>query len=246
MTAAFDPTTKFATAVGQLVAREWRIFDLAAEAEIFTRHLLQHILAGWTTPALCRLGAARPRDGALEMQHMVTVLARPGAMMCLDLLHAHETLQTPLLNVSHQFLSLRELFVIRCASRRDLLLLLMLLLFGRWLSTVVAVARIQLLGGAWIAINPIPIAIPVVASLVTAVIVVALLLLWLLPIITISITIAISISVAVSVPVSIPFPILVSFYTILAKIVASLLATVASLWLRLLLLGGWRIAASLM
>lgn len=178
------------------------------------------------------------------MQHMVTVLARPGAMMCLDLLHAHKTLQTPLLNVSHQFLSLRELFVIRCASRRDLLLLLMLLLFGRWLSTVVAVARIQLLGGTWIAINPIPIAIPVVASLVTAVIVVALLLLWLLPIITISITITISISVAV--PVSIPFPILVSFYTIFAKIVASLLATVASLWLRLLLLGGWRIAASLM
>lgn len=240
MTAALDPTTKFATAVGQLVAREWRIFDLAAEAEIFTRHLLQHILAGWTTPALCRLGAARPRDGALEMQHMVTVLARPGAMMCLDLLHAHETLQTPLLNVSHQFLSLRELFVIRCAPRRDLLLLLMLLLFGRWLSTVVAVARIQLLGGAWIAINAIPIAIPVVTSLVTAVIVVALLLLWLLPIITISIT------VPVAVPVSIPFPILVSFYTILAKIVASLLTTVASLWLRLLLLGGWRIAASLM
>lgn len=174
------------------------------------------------------------------MQHMVTVLARPCAVMSLDLLHAHETLQAPLLNVSHQFLSLRELFVIRCASGRDLLL--MLLLFGRWLSTVVAVARIQLLGGAWIAIDTIPIAVPVVASLVTAVIVVALLLLWLLPIITISITI----SITVAVPVSIPFPILVSFYTFFAKIVASLLATVASLWLRLLLLGGWRIAASLM
>lgn len=170
------------------------------------------------------------------MQHVVTVLARPCAVMSLDLLDAHETLQTPVLDVPHQFLSLRELLVIRRVFGRDLLMLL--LFFGRWLSAVVAVARVQLLGAAWIAINAIPIAIPVVASLVAAVIVVALLLLWLLSIITISIPISITITITVAVAIAVPVSILVSINTILAIIVASLLATVASLRHRLLQLGG--------
>lgn len=240
--AALDAATELATTVRQLVARQWRILELATEAEILPRQFLQHILAGRTSPALGRLGAARPRDGALEMQHMVAVLARPCAVMCLDLLHAHETLQPSLLDVSHQFLSLRQLLIVRSASRRDLMLLLLLL--RRGLCAVIAVARVQLLCGPWIAIDAIPIAIPVVASLVAAMIVVALLLLWLLAIIAISISIPITIPISVS--VSIPVAILVSFNPILAVVVASLLATVASLWLRLPLLGGWRSAASLM
>lgn len=105
--AALDATAELATTVRQLIARQWRILELATEAEILAWQFLKDILAGRTTPALGRLGAARPRDGALEVQHMVAVLARPCAVMCLDLLHAHETLQSSLLNVSHQFLSLR-------------------------------------------------------------------------------------------------------------------------------------------
>lgn len=99
--AALDAAAELATTVRQLIARQWRILELATEAEIFAWQFLQHILAGRTTPALGRLGAARPRDGAFEVQHMVAVLARPCAVMCLDLLHAHETLQSSLLNVSH-------------------------------------------------------------------------------------------------------------------------------------------------
>lgn len=54
-------------------------------------------------------------------------------------------------------------------------LLLRRLLLWRGLCAVIAVACVQLLGGAWIAIDAIPIAIPIVASLIAAMIVVALL-----------------------------------------------------------------------
>lgn len=101
MAAALDATAELAAAVGQLVARQRRILELATEAEIVARQLLQHILAGRTAPALVRLGAARPGDGALQMQHVITVLARPGAVMRLDQLHADEALEAALLNVSH-------------------------------------------------------------------------------------------------------------------------------------------------
>lgn len=101
MTAALDPAAYFAATVRQFGARHRRVLQLAAEAEILARQLLQHILARRTPPAYLRLGAARPGGGALEVQNMVAVLTRPGRLVRFDGFHAHQALEPPLLNVTN-------------------------------------------------------------------------------------------------------------------------------------------------
>lgn len=217
MTAALDPAAYLAAAVRQFRTRHRRVLQLAAETEILSRQLLQHILARRTAPAHLRLGAAGPGGSTLEVQNMVAVLARPGRLVRLDRFHAHQALQPPLLNVTDQFLPLRQLLIVRrrwmVSSRRDLLLLR--LLFGRGLGTLVA--RVQVVHGPRISVDSIPVTVPVIAALVAPMIVVALLLLRLL-------AIAIPVPITITVTVSIPFVPLIAIFAILPVIRATLLS----------------------
>jgi len=105
--ASLDTAADLPATVGQLGPRHRRVLQLSAEAEILPGKVLQHILTSRTTPSHIGLGAARPSNGALKVEQVVAVLARPGRLMRLDRLHAHQALQSALFDVANQFLPLR-------------------------------------------------------------------------------------------------------------------------------------------
>lgn len=111
--AAFNPATDLAATVRQFCTGDRRVLEFSAKAEILSRQLLEDILTGWAPPSDLRFRAARPCNGALEVENVVAVLAGPRRLVRLDRFHAHQTLQAPLLDVAYEFLPLRQFLIIR-------------------------------------------------------------------------------------------------------------------------------------
>lgn len=97
------------TAVRHVITIVLRILHFAAETVIIVRHLLADILASATTPSFLRLGAGRPRDDALQMDNVITILTRPSRLERFYHFTANQTFQFASVDFTNQLLALRTI-----------------------------------------------------------------------------------------------------------------------------------------